>query len=120
MPTLFERGRDMISRVLPTVWVNEAVTLYRRTTGDSFGAGDACPHAKRSALDNRDMRVQQGLIPAGTVTFLLLASDLTAAPRLQDKITDAAGVTWWINFVSLIVMDGEFYRCEVTAGTTSA
>lgn len=117
MSTLFERGRDLIASVLPDVWVNEAVTLFRRTTGDSFPAtGDACPSAKRGALDHRDVRVQAGLVPAGTVVFLLLASDLTAAPRPQDKIVDAASVTWHIDFTQFIVMDGKFYRCEVTQG----
>lgn len=116
MSSLFSRGKSMIARVLPEVWVNEAVSLYRRTTGDSFGTADACPHAKRGALDNRDTRVQLGLVPAGTVTFLLLASDLTAAPVQHDKIVDAANVARFINFVQLINFDGSFYRCEVTAG----
>lgn len=111
--TLFENGRDMITRVMPAVWVNEAVTLYRRTD-DTYGTGDACPHAKRSALTNRDTRVQLGLIPAGTITFLLLDSDLSNEPRQHDKIVDAASVSWLINFVQKIVMDGDFWRCEVT------
>ena len=112
--SLFSVGRDMIARVLPLVWVNEAVSLYRRTAVDTFGSADLCSYAKRGALDNRDLRVQQGLVPAGTVTFLLLASELTAAPRQHDKITDASAVSWYVNFVQLIVMNGSFYRCEVT------
>lgn len=119
MSTLFERGRNLIARVLPEVWVNEAVNLYRRSTGDSFSDPDPC-NAKRGVLDSRDLRVQSGLVPANTVTFLLLASDLSAAPSEHDKIVDAASVTWFINFVQFIVMDGKFYRCEVTKGSASA
>lgn len=111
--SLFEDGRDMIAAVLPAVWVNESVSLYRRTTGDTFGTADLCS-AKRGALDNRDLRVQSGLVPAGTVTFILLASELTADPRQHDKIVDASAVTWFINFAQKIVMDGKFWRCEVT------
>lgn len=113
--SLFERGRDLIARVLPIVWVNEAITLLRRSAGDAFPPpGQSC-NAKRSALDNRDTRVQLGLVPAGTVTFILNASDLTSPPRQHDKIVDATSLEWTINFVQFIVMDGEFYRCEVTA-----
>jgi hypothetical protein len=115
MATLFERGRNMVARVLPDVWVDETLTFYRRSIGDKYLTGDEC-HGKRGRLDKRDARVANGVVAAGTMVFLLDASTIDLPPRGRDKIVDADSVEYFINEngVQFVNFDGSFWRCEVT------
>lgn len=103
----------MIANFLPDVWVNESLTLYRRSTADTYGSGDAVS-GKRGRLNKSDARIAGGLIDAATVVFLLDASTVSSVPRPHDKIVDAGSITYHINFCELVNFNGSFWRCETT------
>lgn len=117
MATLFERGRNMVIRVIPEQWIAETLLLKRRSTGDTYPTSDSCI-GERRILDKRDARVGAGLVEAGTITFLIDATTVTSPPRPHDKIVGADAIEYHINFAQLVCFEGNFWRCETTKAVT--
>lgn len=83
-----------VQRIMAGIAGQEAVTLYSRSTSDTFPAGVAWTARRKTNLtEDQVVRYQDVILGKRARVFQLYKVDQTVFPKAYDRIVDAQGDT---------------------------
>lgn len=85
----------------------ETVTYGVKTGEGVFAAPAAVPYAYWEELSEKDYKMQPQLLQQHSRAVNLWTAQLAGiVPKLDDRVTDGAGVAWFVTLVQKLDLDG--------------